>query len=53
MKNEGLAQVPFYYHEAQAARWERSNKRMVGLCAVCVAVAAGCLVCLATLIQKQ
>lgn len=50
MKDEKTVHVPFYYHEAQAARWERTNKRMIGLCTVCVALAAGCL---AILIQKQ
>ena len=49
MKDEKTVQVPFYYHEAQAARWERTNKRMIGLCTVCVALAAVCVMVL----QKQ
>ena len=41
---KSIASVPYYVHEGEIARWERTNRRLTGLCVVLV-VALAVVVC--------
>lgn len=52
--NRDVPRIAYYIHEGELARWERLTKRLVIATAISAGgLAAVCLVCLATLIQKH